>query len=75
MVLAACGRWDSYLADMPVLREVALLALFSAITGLIGIPFSYYSTFHIEEKFGFKIRQPAPPSGRIWSRAPCSRRR
>ena len=41
------------LADMPVLREVALLALFSAITGLIGIPFSYYSTFHIEEKFGF----------------------
>ncbi|MBL8310787.1 MAG: M48 family metallopeptidase [Burkholderiales bacterium] len=41
------------LADSPILREVALVALLSAITGLIGIPFGYYSTFFIEEKFGF----------------------
>ncbi len=41
------------LADMPILREVALVALVTAITGLIGIPFSYYGTFNIEEKFGF----------------------
>ena len=41
------------LADMPVGREVALIALLSVITGLIGIPFSYYSTFYVEEKFGF----------------------
>ena len=41
------------LAGTPIAREVALLALFSAVTGLISIPFSYYSTFRIEEKFGF----------------------
>lgn len=41
------------LADSPVLREVALVALLSAVTGLVGIPFGYYSTFFIEEKFGF----------------------
>lgn len=41
------------LANTPVLREVALLALLSAITGLISVPFGYYNTFHIEERFGF----------------------
>lgn len=41
------------LADMPISREVALIALLSIVTGIIGIPFSYFNTFHIEEKFGF----------------------
>jgi STE24 endopeptidase len=41
------------LAEMPVLREVTLVALLSLVTGLISIPFSYYGTFNIEEKFGF----------------------
>ena len=40
-------------ADMPITREVALIALLSIVTGLIGIPFSYYNTFNVEEKFGF----------------------
>jgi STE24 endopeptidase len=41
------------LSEAPVMREVALLALLSVVTGLVGIPFSYYNTFHVEEKFGF----------------------
>lgn len=41
------------LADSPILREVALVGLLSAVTGLVGTPFGYYSTFFIEEKFGF----------------------
>jgi STE24 endopeptidase len=41
------------LADVPVGREVALIALLSIVTGVIGIPFGYYNTFYVEEKFGF----------------------
>lgn len=41
------------LADTPILREVALVALLSLLTGVISVPLSYYSTFYIEEKFGF----------------------
>jgi STE24 endopeptidase len=41
------------LTEMPIVREVALIALLSAITGVISVPFSYFNTFHIEEKFGF----------------------
>ena len=41
------------LGDSPIAREVALIALLSIVTGLIGIPFAYYNTFHVEEKFGF----------------------
>ena len=41
------------LAGISVGREVALIALLSVVTGLIGIPFSYYNTFYVEEKFGF----------------------
>ena len=39
--------------DTPILREVALVALLSVVTGVISVPLSYYSTFNIEEKFGF----------------------
>jgi STE24 endopeptidase len=41
------------LNDTPIVREVALIALLSVVTGIIGIPFSYYNTFFVEEKFGF----------------------
>jgi STE24 endopeptidase len=41
------------LADMPVIREVALIALLSVVTGVISVPFSYFNTFYVEEKFGF----------------------
>lgn len=47
--------WDVTLplADTPILREVALVALLSLVTGVISVPLSYYSTFNVEEKFGF----------------------
>jgi len=47
--------WDATapLAASSVVREVALLVLLSLITGIIGLPFSYYSTFRIEERFAF----------------------
>jgi STE24 endopeptidase len=35
------------------IRELLLVTLMSIVTGLIGLAFSYYSTFSIEEKFGF----------------------
>ncbi|MGL4234127.1 MAG: M48 family metallopeptidase [Casimicrobium sp.] len=39
--------------DAVWLRELLLVVLMSAITGVLGLPFSYYSTFNIEERFGF----------------------
>ena len=33
--------------------QLALLAAFVAINGLAGLPFTLYSTFKIEERFGF----------------------
>jgi STE24 endopeptidase len=35
------------------LRELLLIVFMSVVTGIIGLPFSYYSTFSIEERFGF----------------------
>ena len=51
--LALLWRATDALAATPIAREVALLACFGAISSLISIPFNYYSTFHIEERFGF----------------------
>ena len=51
--LSRLWQFTAPLADMPILREVALIALLSVVTGIIGIPFSYYNTFFVEEKFGF----------------------
>lgn len=35
------------------IRELLLVVLMSIVTGVLGLPFSYYSTFNIEERFGF----------------------
>ena len=35
------------------IRELLLVVLLSVVTGIIGLPFSYYGTFNIEERFGF----------------------
>lgn len=34
-------------------QQIALVAAFAAIGGLIGLPFAWYQTFRIEERFGF----------------------
>ncbi len=35
------------------IRELLLVVILSTVTGIIGLPFNYYGTFTIEEKFGF----------------------
>ena len=51
--LSRLWQFTATLAELPVWREVALIALLSVVTAIIGIPFGYYNTFYVEEKFGF----------------------
>ena len=51
--LSRLWQFTAPLTELPVWREVALIALLSVATGVIGIPFGYYNTFYVEEKFGF----------------------
>jgi len=46
------GAWglDAYGTLVP---QLALLAIFAVISGLLDLPFTLYSTFGIEERFGF----------------------
>ncbi len=48
----AVGAWglDAYGALVP---QLALLAIFAIIGGLLDLPFTLYGTFRIEERFGF----------------------
>ena len=48
----AIGAWglDAYGALVP---QLALLAIFAVMSGLLDLPFTLYSTFRIEERFGF----------------------
>ena len=41
------------LSDSVILQSSIFFMIFHLITYILGIPFSYYSTFIIEEKFGF----------------------
>jgi STE24 endopeptidase len=44
---SAAGRWGA------LLPQIALLAAFALIGGLLELPFTLYNTFRIEERFGF----------------------
>ena len=44
-----------------MLQQLALLAAFAAIGGLLELPFSLYQTFGIEQRFGFN-----KTTGRLW---------
>lgn len=37
----------------PILQTLAFLGVFSLLSALLNLPFDYYATFVIEEKFGF----------------------
>ena len=37
----------------PLWRDVLLLGALAVISGIVGLPFSWYLTFRIEERFGF----------------------
>lgn len=50
------GWFDDALREVitnNILLSIAFLVLLSIISAIIDIPFSYYSTFKIEEKYGF----------------------
>jgi STE24 endopeptidase len=59
VVLLASGffgmveRWSSAWFSVPVLQTLVFLGVIFGLQFVLSIPFSYYSTFVIEEKFGF----------------------
>ena len=44
-----CKAWT----DVPVLQVILFLVIYNLFNTMIALPFSYYSTFVIEERFGF----------------------
>ena len=44
-----CKAWT----DVPVLQVILFLVIYNLFNTVIGLPFSYYSTFVVEERFGF----------------------
>lgn len=40
-------------AEHPLLAQLALLAVFAGVGGLLDLPLSLYNTFRLEERFGF----------------------
>ncbi len=51
--LSALNQLLASVLDNPLAQQVALLATFVAIGGLLDLPFTLYQTFVIEERFGF----------------------
>ncbi len=45
--------WQTLLADHAILRGAAVICSAMLLTSLIDLPFDYYKTFVIDEKFGF----------------------
>ena len=56
-MIAAGGAVDSASAGIP--RGLTLLALVMLVTMLVELPFSLYSTFRVEARFGFNKMTPA----------------
>lgn len=51
--VAAIVAWTETLSASPLWRDVALLAASALIYGVVNLPFSWWHTFRIEERFGF----------------------
>ena len=51
--LAAIVDWTEALPLSPLWRDVAMFAATGAVFAALGLPFSWWSTFRIEERFGF----------------------
>ncbi len=45
--------WQQVFADQAIIRGVAVICSAMLLTSLIDLPFDYYKTFVIDEKFGF----------------------
>jgi STE24 endopeptidase len=56
LVFGGFGALDSILrtySENPIILALMFFGCISVISTLVGLPFSYYGTFVIEEKFGF----------------------
>jgi STE24 endopeptidase len=51
--LAALFAWTEGLSVSPLWRDVLLLFAIAAVAGLVSLPFAWWQTFRIEERFGF----------------------
>ena len=56
--LAALDRWTGSWAPSPLVHGVAFLGLFALASLLLSLPASLYSTFAVEERFGFNKTTP-----------------
>ena len=54
--------------------QLALLATFAVVGGLLELPLDWYSTFRIEQRFGFNRMTLAPVAGRHAQGRCCSAR-
>jgi STE24 endopeptidase len=52
-LLAALVAWTGGLPVGPLWQDVVLFGALGVISALVGLPFSWYSTFVVEERFGF----------------------
>ena len=51
--LAVLVRWTEGIEAAPLWRDVLLLTGIAVIGGVVSLPFSWWHTFRIEERFGF----------------------
>ena len=51
--LAALVAWTAGMSGGPLVQDLALIVAVGVISGLVGLPFSYWQTFVIEARFGF----------------------
>ena len=51
--LAALVGWTGTLTGSPLGQDLALVVALAVVTGLVGLPFSWWQTFVLEARFGF----------------------
>lgn len=51
--LAAIVAWTDAVPGGPIVRDVAMFAIAVVVMGCVSLPFSWFHTFRIEERFGF----------------------
>ena len=72
--LDALLRATGALPVAPLLRDVALLAAVALVSGIVGLPFSWWRTFRLEERYGFN-RTTLRAVARRYRERRCNRRR
>ena len=56
--LAAIVAWTETVPAAPLWRDVLMFVAAGVVYGVVGLPFSWYHTFRIEERFGFNRMTP-----------------